>query len=137
MDYIISSHGKKRQDTFTVPNGIILKFYCEDNGSISNYKGYAIFSLIYNYKRYLCQSTEIFREGDVVPNYDIWNGDFPPLAEDENQDVNGVFKVCGNEQLPCIDKLENKGKTLKEVVTNIANNGNNGNKFIHCLFCRG
>ena len=137
MDYIISSHGmkEKKNGTFKVPKGITLKFYCNDGQSISMKKGYAIFGLIYNYQVESCQPTEIVHGETEIPDYTIWNRNFRPLEEDWQQDVNGVFEVSGDSQLPCLDDLK-EAKSLSAVVNQIIKSGPRENKVIHCLFCR-
>lgn len=137
MDYIISSHGKKekKNGTFKVPKGITLKFYCYEGQSVSMEKGYAIFGLIYNNQVKSCQPTEIVYGGTEIPNYTIYNGNFRPLKEDGQQDVNGVFEVSGVAQLTCLNDLE-EAKSLSSVVNLIIESGPCENKVIHCLFCR-
>lgn len=139
MNYIISSHGKKsNKGKFEVPYNVTLKFYCADDCSLSMTRGYAVFGLIYNWKEYKVHPVDVINSGQEVDNYILWNGNFRSLAEDDCQDVNGIFAIDGDKQLPCIENMGNDQEmTLRDAIEKCKWNSKDGNPIvIHCLFCR-
>lgn len=139
MNYIISSHSVKTDRAkFVIPNNVTLKFYCAENGYLTMARGYAVFGLIYNWAEKWVRPVEVKHGGETVDDYDLWNGNFRPLAEDKYQDVNGIFSIEGNVQLPCIyDMSDCDSISLKDAIQKCVDNTNNGEAItIHCLFCR-
>lgn len=141
MNYIISSHGVKTDSPkFTLPKNVTLKFYCAEDCSLTMTRGYAVFGLIYGWKENNLRPVEVISGNQEVDNYELWNGQFRPLAEDPLQDVNGIFAIDGITQLPCIENLsmvKNLKDAVDECVTNSKNKSEEDeNIIIHCLFCR-
>ena len=140
MNYIISSHGvKTNSPKFTLPENVTLKFYCAEDCSLTMTRGYAVFGLIYGWKEENLRPVEVISGNEEVDNYELWNGQFRPLAEDPLQDVNGIFAIDGETQLPCIEKMSEQ-MTLKEAVKKCVNyskaSKDKKDIVIHCLFCR-
>lgn len=136
--FIISSHGRRLNNRFRLPANCELHFYTHFNRQLDGI-AYPLFDnlirglpLLTNIPYHLRNELheDIIIGGHDTDDYQIWNGNFLPYVNNQQQNVNGLFR------LPYIFPINNLNNTTLGNIINIYNDPNAPINIFHCLFCR-
>ena len=135
-EWIISSHGGRTGNSFTIPYNCEIRFYCFANEDLMNITANEIFSAICgNVPLRNGLLKQILWGGTKCPNYQIWFGYFDTINNAGiylKQSMN-TFPTLKNDLYETFQSL-NVNITLEDVVLNRSSVF--GNHIFHCLFCR-
>lgn len=138
MEYIISTHGIYWGHDFYVPNNITINFYVLHNKIMTMTHGYDLFRDLYSNSPVM--PVETIGPNGICHEYLLIKDNWATLQAggfDTYQDVNGIFEISGNANLPNVyGNLFNRNNQafLSNVVNEISINTSSA--VIHCLFCR-